>query len=243
MPSVHHALAPPAPGGVCSFLTPTAPLAAGLTARVSPTGWPRTGGGRSIPWRRRNPGCRGWVCLLQPGQGSHPGCSAAWPRPAARFPAGGAVSRTRARLQGRRSAGCCLAQSAAAGQRGAAEQGASHRSKTPAPLLVRSPGAASPECSAFPLSGSLVKPADAPSAPLALSTGRPRGVTPRPCSEGRGVRVCPGPVLRALWAHVKSWVLTGIPRWLWAQSGTRPGSGTQCLLGALLWPKGAGGVS
>ena len=133
---------------------------------------------------------------------------------AARSPAGGAVSRVRAGLQGRRSAGCCLAQRAAAGQRGATEQGASHRSKTPTALLVHSP-----EHRAFPLSRSLVKPADAPSAPLALSTGRPRGVIPRPCSEGRGVWVWPEPGLRAPWAQLKSWVLTGILRWVWAQGG------------------------
>lgn len=168
---------------------------------------------------RRNPGCRGWVCPPRPGQGSHQGCWAAWPRPAARSPAGGAVSRTRAGLQGHSQPGPASPRAQSLASAGPQEQGASHRNKTPASLLVHSPGAESPEYRAFPLPRSLVKSADAPSAPLALSTGRPRGVIPRPCSEGRGVRVWPGPALRALWVQVKSWVLTGVLRWVWAQGG------------------------
>lgn len=107
---------------------------------------------------------------------------------------------------------------------GPQEQRASHCNETPASQLVHSPRAATPEWRArkeyrkgrvrpLPLPRSLVKPADTPFFRLGLSTGRPRGVIPRPGSEGRGVRVWPEPALRALWAQVKSRVLTGISRW------------------------------
>lgn len=104
---------------------------------------------------------------------------------------------------------------------GPQEQGASHCNETPASQLIHSPGAArllsaGPERGRvwpLPVPRSLVKPPDAPFSRLALSTGRRRGVIPRPGLERRGVRVWPGPKLWALWTRVKSRALTGVPRW------------------------------